>query len=88
MTQLYRAVASGDEVNVSACNKCSMQELITQICAMMDYRGEIRRMPRRGADVECHNATNAKMLSMIDFRPTSFAEGLHKTLQWYTEMRI
>lgn len=83
--RLYGLMQPGDEVNVSACNKCSMRDLLMKICELMGYQGEIARKPRRGADVECHNATNAKLCSMIDFRPTPFSEGLQQTLDWYKE---
>ena len=83
--RLFGVMKAGDEVNLSACNKCSMNELIAQICAGMGYTGEIVRKPRRGADVECHNATNQKLCSLIGFHPTPFAQGLSQTLDWYKE---
>ena len=86
VVKLFGIMKAGDEVNVSACHKCSMRDLITQICQLMDYQGQIVTKPRRGADVECHNATNAKLCSLIDFKPIPFLQGLDKTLQWYKEM--
>ncbi len=85
VVKLFGVMPSGDEVNVSAGNKRSMKELLTQICELMGYTGEIARLPRRGADVECHNATNQKLLGLIDFQPTPFAQGLAETLDWYKE---
>ena len=83
--KLFDVMERGDEVNVSACHMCSMQTLMNRICAIMGYRGEIVHKPRRGADVECHNATNEKLKKLITFCPTDFTEGLTQTLCWYKE---
>lgn len=83
--KLYAVMKQGDEVNVSSGNSCSMRDLIAIICGIMGYRGQIAHKPQRGADVACHNATNAKLCSLIDFRATDFSEGLARTLRWYEE---
>jgi len=51
----------------------------------MGYQGEISQKEARGADVECHNASNEKVKSMIDYQLTSFEDGLLKTVKWYQE---
>jgi UDP-glucose 4-epimerase len=83
--RLYGLVAAGDEVNVSADSQVAMEDVVAQICAYLGYQGEIARKPRRGADVDCHNATNAKVKGLIDFNPRGFSEGLRTTVDWYKE---
>lgn len=83
--KLYDKVERGQEVNISAQGSISMNEVITKVAALMGYSGEIVRKPRRGADVDCHNATNALVKSMIDFNTRSFDEGLEETIAWYKE---
>ena len=38
----------------------------------MEYKGDVLKKPARGADVECHNASNKKIKSMIDYSPNTF----------------
>lgn len=83
--KLYDKVERGQEVNISAQGTISMNEVITKVSELMGYTGEIVRKPRRGADVDCHNATNALVKSMIDFQTRSFDEGLAETIEWYKE---
>lgn len=82
---LYEKMGKGQEVNISANGNIAMEDVITKIAAYLGYTGEIVRKPRRGADVDCHNATNALVKSMIDFRIRPFDEGLAETLEWYKE---
>ncbi|MEF9841674.1 MAG: NAD-dependent epimerase/dehydratase family protein [Raoultibacter sp.] len=84
--KLYPKMDRGQEVNISAHGNTSMEDVITKISELMNYTGEIVRKPRRGADVDCHNATNALVKSMIDFKTISFDEGLKKTIAWYEEI--
>ena len=51
----------------------------------MNYKGNILNKPSRGADVECHNASNEKIKGMIDYQLTPFEIGLSKTIKWYKE---
>lgn len=83
--KLFGIVERGCEVNVSARGSISMKDVIEKISAYLGYTGEIVRKPRRGADVDCHNATNALVKSLIDFKTIPFDEGLAKTLDWYKE---
>lgn len=83
--KLYDKVDRGQEVNISARGTISMNDVTAKVAALMGYTGEIVRKPRRGADVDCHNATNALVKSMIDFRTRSFDEGLAETIKWYKE---
>lgn len=83
VTKLYGVVEPGHEVNISANGNISVEDLIEKICKTMGYDGEIVRKERRGADVDCHNATNALVKSLIEFDPICIDEGLFLTLDWY-----
>jgi UDP-glucose 4-epimerase len=81
--KLYPLMEKSDSINISTDGQISMKDVIAKISTLMDYKGEILQKPARGADVECHNASNTKIKSMIDYQLTSFDEGLKKTLKWY-----
>lgn len=83
--KLYPLMEKADSINISTDGQISMKEVIAKIATLMDYKGEILQKPARGADVECHNASNVKIKSMIDYQLTSFEEGLAKTIAWYQE---
>ena len=85
VVKLFRVQASGESVNISTDNQCSIAELVSRICAEMGYHGEVLRKPSRHADVLCHNASNEKVHSLIDYSLTDFDAGLRETLQWYVE---
>jgi UDP-glucose 4-epimerase len=84
--QLYPLMKKADSVNISTDGQISIKNLIHDIALSMNYRGEIVYKPARGADVECHNASNEKVKAMINYRLTPFSEGLSKTLRWYEEV--
>ncbi len=83
--KLYPKMKKADSVNISTDGQISMKEVIERIVVLMNYEGNILQKPPRGADVECHNASNAKIKTMIDYQLTPFSEGLAKTIQWYKE---
>jgi UDP-glucose 4-epimerase len=83
--KLYPLMQKAESINISTDGQISMRDVITKIAKLMDYNGEILNMPARGADVECHNASNEKVKSMIDYQLTTFEDGLAKTIQWYKE---
>ena len=85
VVQLYPKMKKAQSINISTDGQIAMREVIQQISAIMDYRGEILQKPARGADVECHNASNEKIKSMIDYQLTPFDTGLDKTLAWYKD---
>ena len=85
IVRLYDKLASGDDVNISTEGQISIREVIRQVTDMMCYRGEILRKEERKSDVECHNASNAKVRSLIEYRLTPFEAGLRETLAWYRE---
>jgi len=83
--KLYGVMPKGESVNISTDNQISIRDLLQQICAEMDYRGEIVRKPERKSDVLCHNASNEKIRGMIEYSLTPFNRGLHETLAWYQQ---
>lgn len=83
VVKLHPLMARGDSINISTDNTCSVEELVSRICAHYGYRGEILRREARTADVLCHNASNAKIKSLIEYLLTPFDQGLCDTLDWY-----
>lgn len=81
--KLFYVMPSGESVNVSSDGQVTIRELIERICDHYGYRGPIDVKPARDADVLCHNASNAKVNSLIDFKLTPFKMGLPATLEWY-----
>lgn len=84
--KLYDVLPRGESCNIATHGQIEMGTLIEKICAGLDYTGEILHKPARGSDVFCHHASNEKLKSLIDFRPTSFDKGLAETLAWYKEI--
>jgi UDP-glucose 4-epimerase len=83
--KLYGLQASGETVNISTDNQITVKELINCICAHFGYGGEIIRKDGRKSDVLCHNASNKKIKSLIDYKLTPFSAGLKMTLDWYSD---
>lgn len=83
IVKLYEKLAPGENVNISTDGQIAIKDVITMVVEGMGYEGEIVRKDARKSDVECHNASNAKVKSMIDFRLTPFDDGLRETLSWY-----
>jgi len=81
--QCYDVLPAGEAVNISAENCTAICELIEMIAKIIGYDGEIIRKSGRPSDVDCHNATSSKLKKLIDFKVTSFEEGLRQTLDWY-----
>lgn len=82
---LYGLLPAGDSVNISTDNQFTINELIPRICAYYGYTGDILRKPARHSDVLCHNASNAKVKSLIQYSLTPFEQGLQTTLDWYCQ---
>ena len=81
--KLFRVLPAGESVNISTDNQVAIGALVTQIASILGYKGEILRKPARAADVLCHNASNQKVHSLIDYSLTDFDKGLSETLGWY-----
>jgi UDP-glucose 4-epimerase len=83
VVKLFRVQPAGGSVNISTDNQVTIGALVERIAAILDYKGEILRKPGRAADVLCHNASNQKVHSLIDYSLTDFDTGLSETLHWY-----
>lgn len=81
--KLFRVLPAGESVNISTDNQITIGALVTRIASILGYKGEILRKPARAADVLCHNASNQKVHSLIDYSLTDFETGLRETLDWY-----
>ncbi len=84
--KLHNVMPKGESVNISTDNQISIRDLLQNICVEMDYQGSIVKKPERKSDVLCHNASNKKIQTMIDYSLTPFDQGLSETLAWYKKM--
>lgn len=85
VVKLFRVLPAGESVNISTDNQVAIGDLVTRIAGMLGYRKEIVRKPARQADVLCHNASNQKVRTLIDYSLTDFETGLRETLDWYVD---
>jgi UDP-glucose 4-epimerase len=83
VVRLHPLAASGDSINISTDNTATVESLVDRICRHYGYGGDILRREARKSDVLCHNASNAKIKSLIDYQLTPFDQGLAATLDWY-----
>jgi UDP-glucose 4-epimerase len=80
---VYEKMAAGLSVNISTDGQIAIKDVIQKIIEILGYRGDIIYKKERKADVECHNASNARIKSMITYQLTPFEKGLQETLDWY-----
>lgn len=85
VVKLYRVLPAGESVNISTDNQISIASLIELISLELSYLGAVASKPGRVADVLCHNASNEKVKSLIDYSLTPFDDGLRETLNWYVQ---
>jgi UDP-glucose 4-epimerase len=83
LIKIFPVIERGDTVNVSADNQIAIIDVVKKICKLMNYTGEIDFKPKRNADVECHNADNKKIKSLINYQLTPFNDGITRTIDWY-----
>lgn len=83
--KLYPLMKKSDSINISTDGQITMKEVIHKVASLLEYKGEILNKPVRASDVKSHNASNAKVKSMINYQLTSFEDGLAKTIAWYKE---
>ena len=83
VAKLFTVLPRGESVNISTDNCCSVKTLLDKIIVHFEYTGEVISKEARGADVQTHNASNAKISEMISYKLTPFEEGLATTLDWY-----
>lgn len=85
VVRLFPVMPMGECVNIATDGQVTVRDLLDLICKHYGYKGPIDSKPARAADVLCHNASNAKVKTMIDFELTSFETGLAETLEWYRD---
>ena len=83
--KLYPLLAPAESINISTDGQIKIKDLISSVCEKMNYKGEILKKPARHSDVECHNASNKKVKSLIEYKLTPFDKGLQQTIMWYKE---
>ena len=78
--------ARGQVINLASGKEISIIEIMRGICDYFDYRGPIEYREARPADVRRHCGGIRRAREVLGFEPiVSFAEGLKKTLAWYTQ---
>lgn len=85
IVKIFPKLAAGDSVNISTDGQFSIKEVVQLVATLMGYQGEFLHKKSRAADVFCHNASNVKIKSMIEYKLTPFDVGLRKTIGWYKE---
>ncbi len=83
IVKLFGKMEHGNSINISTDGQIAIGDVIRKIVEIMGYKGDILKKAGRKADVECHNASNEKIKSMIDFRLTPFDKGLREAIDWY-----
>jgi len=83
--KLFSVLKAGESVNISTDGQISIETLVKKIMSKLNYQGELLWKEARGADVECHNASNQKVKQLIDYQLTPFEQGLTQTLDWYVQ---
>ncbi len=83
VVKLFYVMPSGESVNISTDNCCSVKDLLNKIIAYYGYNGVLIKKEARAADVLTHNASNEKIKKLISYDLTAFEDGLSKTLDWY-----
>ncbi|GHV90875.1 NDP-sugar dehydratase or epimerase [Spirochaetia bacterium] len=83
LIKIFPLIKRGEAINVSTDNQIAIIDVIKKVCDLMGYKGGIDSLPARSADVQCHNADNSKIKSLIDYKLTSFDAGMNKTIEWY-----
>lgn len=82
--KLYDQLNPKDIVNISTDGQITIKQVINNICSLMNYDpSRVIHKPTRKADVACHNASNAKIKSIINYQLTPFEKGLEQTVSWY-----
>jgi UDP-glucose 4-epimerase len=78
---------SGIVVNIGTGIETPINELVKQICKLMDYKGEIDYIEQRAADVSRHRADNSELKRLTGYTPTTLlTEGLLETINYYVNL--
>ena len=84
IVKVYDKLKPKESVNISTEGQITIKEVIYNVCHIMKFNPDnIIYKPPRQADVECHNASNGKIKSLIDYQLTPFVVGLEQTINWY-----
>lgn len=86
VTKVFSILPKGEAVNISSDNSVDIKTLLKKIMKFYNYKGDLIHKPMRGADVFCHNASNKKINKLIEYKLTSFDDGLRETLEWYQKL--
>lgn len=74
----------GTAINIASGKEVSIYEVITRICKLLKYDGEIQYRQERVADVRKHLADITLAKNLIGYTPTTTLDkGLKKTVEWY-----
>jgi UDP-glucose 4-epimerase len=74
----------GETLNIASGKETTIKELISMICKLMGYRGEIIYKPPRPGDVRRHYADISKAKKLISFKPrVSLEDALRIVINWY-----
>jgi UDP-glucose 4-epimerase len=83
IVKVFNVLAAGESVNISTEGQITIKSLVENICDLLDYNSPLIYKEARKADVECHNASNGKIKSLINYSLTEFSHGLSETVEWY-----
>lgn len=74
----------GQVVNLGSGRETSIVDLVTHLCDTLNWTGGIEHVEGRAADVRRHRADVSRAVGLIgDVAPTSLADGLAETAEWY-----
>ncbi len=80
------SAARGQVINLASGREITIAEVMRSICNYFDYHGPLEYRDARPADVRRHRGDIRRAQKILGFEPkVSFAEGLKKTLDWYTQ---
>ncbi len=85
---IVRIAAHGDlrgvTLNLGTGQETSIRELVTTLCQVTSFEGEIEYGPERPADVRRHRADVTRAEELLGTMPrTDLAVGLQRTYDWY-----
>jgi UDP-glucose 4-epimerase len=82
--KVYDKLKPKESVNISTDGQITIKEVVETICQLVNYdKNHIIYKESRQSDVECHNSSNKKIKSLINYQLTPFSVGLDETIKWY-----
>jgi len=71
-------------IHITRGKEISIADLIKMICSLMNYTGETSIVSNpRLTDVKRHYASNEKIKSLIDFKPSDLEDSIGRVIEWY-----